>query len=111
MFWRTASAVPRYHSATRLRAMYGWSSFTPPARMTAIVRFTGSPLRPDRLPPDSMLARRHRTAGRRLPPAGCTKGLEEQPGVDEDAVAPDRPVEVGAGRVTRVALVAHDLPG
>ncbi len=29
-FWRTASAVPRYHSATRPRAMYGWSSFTPP---------------------------------------------------------------------------------
>ena len=29
-FWRTASAVPRYHSATRPRAMYGWRSFTPP---------------------------------------------------------------------------------
>src|SRR4026209_1183918 len=29
-FWRTASAVPRYHSATRPRAMYGWSIFTPP---------------------------------------------------------------------------------
>src|SRR6476646_9210370 len=27
---RTASAVPRYHSATRPRAMYGWSSLTPP---------------------------------------------------------------------------------
>ena len=26
----TASAVPRYHSATRPRAMYGWSSLTPP---------------------------------------------------------------------------------
>ena len=30
MLRRTASAVPRYHSATRPRAMYGWSSFTPP---------------------------------------------------------------------------------
>ena len=29
-FWSTASAVPRYHSATRPRAMYGWRSFTPP---------------------------------------------------------------------------------
>src|SRR5215210_1409478 len=29
-FWRTASAVPWYHSATRFRAMYGWSSLTPP---------------------------------------------------------------------------------
>src|SRR4051794_24836338 len=26
----TASAVPRYHSATRPREMYGWRSFTPP---------------------------------------------------------------------------------
>ena len=30
MLRRTASAVPRYHSATLPRAMYGWSSFTPP---------------------------------------------------------------------------------
>ena len=30
MFRRTASAVPRYHSATRPRAMYGWRSLTPP---------------------------------------------------------------------------------
>ena len=30
MLRRTASAVPRYHSATRPRAMYGWSSLTPP---------------------------------------------------------------------------------
>src|SRR4029079_9158056 len=30
MFRSTASAVPRYHSARRPRAMYGWSSFTPP---------------------------------------------------------------------------------
>ncbi len=30
MFWSTASAVPPYHSATRPRRMYGWSSFTPP---------------------------------------------------------------------------------
>src|ERR1700690_2975373 len=29
-FWRTASAVPRYHSATRPRAMYGWSIRIPP---------------------------------------------------------------------------------
>src|SRR3954470_20887684 len=29
-FWSTASAVPRYHFATRPRRMYGWSSFTPP---------------------------------------------------------------------------------
>ena len=29
-FWATASAVPWYHSATRPRAMYGWSNFTPP---------------------------------------------------------------------------------
>src|SRR3954453_11938062 len=29
-FWSTASAVPRYHSATRPRAMYGWRSLTPP---------------------------------------------------------------------------------
>ena len=31
MFWSTASAVPRYHSATRPRAMYGWSSRMPPS--------------------------------------------------------------------------------
>ena len=30
MLRRTASAVPRYHSATLPRAMYGWSSLTPP---------------------------------------------------------------------------------
>ena len=30
MFWSTASAVPRYHSATRPRSMYGWSILTPP---------------------------------------------------------------------------------
>src|SRR4029078_3577528 len=30
MFRSTASAVPRYHSATRPRAMYGWRSLTPP---------------------------------------------------------------------------------
>src|SRR6185312_7204635 len=29
-FWYTASAVPRYHSATLPRAIYGWSSLTPP---------------------------------------------------------------------------------
>ena len=29
-FWSTASAVPPYHSATRPRRMYGWSSLTPP---------------------------------------------------------------------------------
>src|SRR4026209_1110721 len=40
MFRSTASAVPRYHSATRPRAMYGWSSFTPP------VSRSGAPGRP-----------------------------------------------------------------
>src|SRR3954454_24437954 len=176
-FWRTASAVPRYHSATRPRAMYGWRSFTPPllrsrshgrpspmwslserglycvrtttlsiseltqfdsvksmirylppkgtaglartderigrrspsppARMTAIVRFTGSSLlvedrrrgrcyHPVRERPDCRSAR---APGR----------LEEQSRVDEDAVPTDRPVEVRAGRVTGVALVADHL--
>src|SRR6476661_4280341 len=30
MLRRTASAVPRYHSATLPRSIYGWRSFTPP---------------------------------------------------------------------------------
>ena len=30
MFWRTASAVPPYHSATRPRLMYGCSILMPP---------------------------------------------------------------------------------
>ena len=50
----------------------------------------------------------------RLRPSGrldraAERGLEEQARVDEVAVELDRPVEVGAGRVTGLALVADDL--
>src|SRR5881392_3179239 len=166
MFRSTASAVPRYHSATRPRAMYGWRSFTPPvlrsrshgrprpmwsfserglywvrtttlsineltqfesvksmirylppkgtagfartperierrspsppARITAIVRFT-----------PRMLAR---APGSRPHRRSARAALQEEARVDEVAVEHDRPVEVRAGRVTGVPLVADQLP-
>ena len=79
---------------------------SPPARITAIVRFTRS-----------MLARAMRranertVAGRKRPatPADSPVALEEQPRVDEIPVEHDRPVEVGAGRMAGVAFVADDL--
>src|SRR6188472_192658 len=172
MLRSTASAVPRYHSATRPRAIYGWRSFTPPrlrsrshgrprpmwslrerglywvrtttssmseltqfesvksmirylppngtaglarswdrierrspsppARITAIVRFTWP-----------MLARAvghgHQQAVNRRRRSISPARLQEEPRVDEVAVEHDRPVEMGAGRVAGVALVADRL--
>src|SRR4051812_3829012 len=82
---------------------------SPPARMTAIVRFTGS-----------MLAREPRATvngtssdGQRsyvfVPVQPASVALEEQPGIDEVPVQHDRPVQMGAGGMAGVAFVADHL--
>src|SRR2546423_6896282 len=90
---------------------------SPRARMTAIVRFTGPPLR--RLPPGSMLARTTGTAAGRISraqpprrrPVTAGERLEEQPGVDEVAVAAAGPVGGGARGGAGVALAYAGAAG
>src|SRR3954471_4080493 len=86
---------------------------SPPARITAIVRFT---LR--------MLARAFETGHHRTvviafvrparttvgrPARGAPRLLQEEPRVDEVSVEHDRPVKVRPGRVTGVPFIADQL--
>ena len=84
---------------------------SPPARITAIVRFTRSMLARDRCgaPMNGPLPDGQRGVGRDRSRPGRPPRLQEQARVDEVAVEHHRPVEVRPGRVARVAFVADDL--